>query len=118
MSAPAEHPLETLYHARDALEAAVNAVREQTTAQVSDELCCYAAVDTSILYEFRHLVSVLMTKLDTSRPAVYAAHGEMHEIINMFDQVIGYIERHQPTIAALRKTDEARWLSPKAGLPL
>ena len=102
MSTSAEHPLEALYQARDALQAAVISVQQQTSECVSDELCCYAGVNTAIFYEFRTLLGLLAGKLDPSRPEVHTAQAEMDEILVMLDQVVSYIEQHQPTIADLR----------------
>ncbi|MFI0470481.1 hypothetical protein ACH347_40995 [Saccharopolyspora sp. 5N102] len=103
MSTPMEHPLETLYQARDALQAAVSAVQRQTPHQISDDLGCYGAVNHSILYEFRSLLHVLAEQVhDANHPTVRVAHGELREAIAVFDQLIALAERNQPTIDDLR----------------
>ncbi|KAA5835159.1 hypothetical protein ABT337_07865 [Saccharopolyspora hirsuta] len=103
MSTSAQHPLESLYQARDALQAAVHRVQQQVPDQIGDDLGCYAAVNTSILHEFRTLVSVLTEQTQDARsPAVRAAHRELHEVVALFDQISAYVQLHQPTIDALR----------------
>ncbi|MGW1680642.1 hypothetical protein [Saccharopolyspora sp. NPDC002376] len=104
MSTCVEHPLETLYQAREALRDAVSAAQRQTPEQISDDLGCYAVVNTSILYEFRSLVGLLADKIrDTSHPTVCAAHGELRDVLTMFDMLIGYVQQHQPTIDDLQR---------------
>ncbi|WP_190822584.1 hypothetical protein [Saccharopolyspora pogona] len=99
-----EHPLETLYQAREALQAAVSAVEKQTPAQVSDDLGCYGVVNHSILYECRSLVHALAEKVhDVSRPPVREAYGELREAITVFDQLIAIAQSNEPTINDLRR---------------
>jgi len=106
MSTPVEHPLEALYQVRDVLEVAVAGVQLQAAEQVSDQLGCYAAVNTSILYEFRTLADLLREKVSgTGRPTVRAAYEELGDVVALFDKIIAYVERHQPTINDLRHQD-------------
>ncbi|TDC91528.1 hypothetical protein E1161_16540 [Saccharopolyspora aridisoli] len=103
MSIPVEHPLEALYQVRDVLEAAVAGVRRAPAEQISDQLGCYAAVNTSILYEFRTLADQIHEKISgTDRPTVRVAHEELGDVVALFDMIIAYVERHQPTIDDLR----------------
>lgn len=102
MSTPAEHPLETLYQAREALQTAVSAVQQQTSEKISDDLGCYGSVNHSILYEFRSLVDVLAEKVrDTNDPLVRVAHAELQETLVLFDQLIALAQYHRPTIKDL-----------------
>ncbi|MDI2029552.1 hypothetical protein QFW96_13055 [Saccharopolyspora sp. TS4A08] len=106
MSTPVEHPLEGLYQVRDVLEAAVAGVQRQEPERVGDQLGCYAAVNTSILYEFRALADLLREKIsDSKRPAVRVAHEELGDVVDLFDVIIAYVDRHQPTINELRHQD-------------
>lgn len=106
MRTPVEHPLEALYQVRDVLEAAVTGVQRQAPEQISDQLGCYAAVNTSILYEFRTLADLLREKVSgTNRSTVRMAHEELGDVVAMFDVIIAYVERHQPTIDGLRHQD-------------
>lgn len=98
-----EHPLETLYQAREALQAAVSSVEKQSPEQVSDDLGCYGVMNHSILFEFRSLVHVLAEKVhDVNRPAVREAHGELREAVAVFDQLIAIAQRNEPIIDDLR----------------
>lgn len=98
-----EHPLEMLYQARGALQDAVTTLRQQPPGQVSDDLGGYASVNTSILYEFRSLLHLLAEQIrDTNQPAVRGARGELREAVGILDLLIASVERHQPTIEALR----------------
>ncbi|MDA3629635.1 hypothetical protein [Saccharopolyspora oryzae] len=100
---PVDHPLETLYQAREVIQAAISAAQQQTPEQISDDLACYAAVDMSIVQEFRALAAVLADKTRTSgSPTVRLSHARLCEIVAMFDQIINYVERHRADIEALR----------------
>lgn len=106
MSTPVENPLEALYQVRDVLEVAVVGVQRQTPEQVSDQLGCYAAVNTSILYEFRTLADLLREKVSgTDRRPVRVAHDELGDVVALFDMIIAYVEGHEPTINDLRHQD-------------
>lgn len=97
------HPLETLYQAREALQDTIKAIQQQTPEQVGDDLSCYAAVDTSILHEFRALADVLAEKTRTaSRPTVRMSHSRLRGVVAMFDEIITYVEHHRADIEALR----------------
>lgn len=97
-----QHPLELLYAARDSLQAAVHAIQAQTSEQVSANLSSYGTVHTSIVYEFREILTALTENVDTNHPTFHVAYDELREIISRYDQLIADIQRHQPTIAELR----------------
>ncbi|MER7014218.1 hypothetical protein ABT324_22580 [Saccharopolyspora sp. NPDC000359] len=103
MSTSAQHPLESLYRARDELQSAVHQVQHQPPEQVSDDLGCYATVNTSILHEFRALVTALAEQTQgADRQEVRAAHRGLRGVIPLFDQIAAYVELHQSTTEALR----------------
>ncbi len=105
MSTPAEqHPLESLYESRDALQVAVQAMRQRTSEEISNDLGSYATVNTSIITEYRALLDVLARSIDASRPGVDAARVDLCEVIARFDEVLEYCEHRRTTVENLYAT--------------